>query len=378
MKHDPRRSRAAGFSLVELMLALVLGLVVVTGIVQLFLSNSQTYNVLNGQARMQENARFALEIISRSARSAGYWGCSPAPANIVRGVAGAWNLIPEFDITRIIQGHEGAGAGWTPPLSILPRTVGATNANVYIPGNGIDTSQIALAPGTDVVAFRSLQSPGQRLAQVLQPDADPVVEAPGGNVGFGVGDIVMVSDCEQAAVFQVTGLAIAGNQATVSHATVATPTPYQNSTTVQSPTGPVPYTLSFIGHSYGEDATIGAVETTYFYVRPGTGTDNQGNNPLALWQKVGSAAPVELIQGVEDLQVLYGVDTTLTDGEANANQYVTFDNIVAPAPLTPSDVVVSLRVSVTVNSIDRVTDAGNVLRRTFSKTILLRNSDPEA
>ena len=97
---------------------------------------------------------------------------------------------------------------------------------------------------------------------------------------------------------------------------------------------------------------------------------DRGNPPSALWQKVGSASPVELVQGVEDLEVLFGVDTTLNDGTANANQYVDFDAVPDP------NQVVSLRVSVTVNSVDSV-DGGNPLSRTFSKTLLLRNASPE-
>ena len=102
--------RSAGFSLVELMLALALGVVVVTGIVQLFVGNSRTYEVLNGQARMQENARFALEFISRAARSAGFFGCSLERDGYVNGLGGEWENIPdrEWDITQPIQ----AGADW--------------------------------------------------------------------------------------------------------------------------------------------------------------------------------------------------------------------------------------------------------------------------
>ncbi len=365
----PGKSRSGGFSLVELMLALALGLVVVTGIVQLFVGNSQTYRVLNGQARMQENARFAMEFISRAARSAGYYGCAPETANIVRGLRGNWNAIPEFDMTQMVQGYNGNDDGsWSPPLSTLPRTTGGVNVNVYLPGNGIDTTTIE--PGTDVLVFRAMQRPGQQLTQVLQPTGNPVVTAPGGDPGFGVNDVVLVGNCEQAAMFRVTGMNVAGDEATLLHATSAGGNLYENADQIESPTGLIAFTLSFLGRSYGQDANVGALETTYFFVAPGLGEDDQGNPPSALWQKVGSAAPVELVQGVEDLEVLFGVDTTLNDGTANANQYVEFDAVPDP------NQVVSLRVSVTVNSVDSV-DGGNPLSRTFSKTLLLRNASPE-
>lgn len=66
------RRQQLGLSLVELMVALVLGLVLMTGIIQVFLSSRQTYASNEAMARMQENGRFALEFISRSARLAGY------------------------------------------------------------------------------------------------------------------------------------------------------------------------------------------------------------------------------------------------------------------------------------------------------------------
>jgi type IV pilus assembly protein PilW len=365
-------ARAAGFSLVELILAIALGLVVVTGIVQLFVGNSRTYNVLNGQARMQENARFALEFITQAARSAGYFGCGPERQNIVKGLRGSWELLPEFDVTRMVQGYEGGASGWSPAITTLPRTVGGTNTNVYVPGNGINTNLIR--PGTDVVAFRSLQRPSQRLVAALQPSGNPVVTAPGGNPGFGVGDIVMVANCEQGAVFRVTDMVVSADQATLLHATSGTGSLYENGSTVPSPTGSIPYTLSLLGRAYGPDAIVGAIETTYFFIAPGAGLDDRGAAVPALWQKVGRAAPVELVQGVEDLQLLYGVDTTLNDGIVNANRYVTFNNL--PNVNDPSSVV-SVRVSLTVTSVDGVADGGDVLRRTFSKTILLRNADPE-
>ena len=116
---------------------------------------------------------------------------------------------------------------------------------------------------------------------------------------------------------------------------------------------------------------VGEVESTYFFVAESTRPNNAGDMPLALWQKVGPDAPVELIQGVEDMQILYGIDTTLTDGIANPNRYV-------PASAVPdASQVVAIRVSLSVNSIDQVTEDNQTLQRTFSKTILIRNANPE-
>ena len=361
--------KANGFSLVELLLALGLGLVVVAGIVQLFVGNSRTSAIVGGQARLQENARFAFDFISRAARRAGYLGCGPEPDNIVKGLLGAWNLVPEYNITRIVEGLEGNSDGtWTPKLTSLPGGV---------PGNVNDDpagaiAMAAIAPGTDVLIFRNIQQPGQRLVRVLQPDGDPLVVAPGGNPGFGAGDIVMVADCQQGAVFRVTRVDDAGgNTATLRHATGTGF--FDNGAVIDSPTGSIPFTLSFLGQSYGAEATVGAVESTYFFIAPSIHANNQGNITLALWQKVGRRGPVELIQGVDDLEVLYGIDTTLNDGISNPNQYVSFDRV-------PGDVgqIVTIRASITVNSVDVVTEDGNRLQRTFSKTILVRNSDPEA
>ena len=71
-KHINWRHQQRGLSLVELMVALVLGLVLMTGVIQVFLASRQTYATNEAMARMQENGRFALEFISRSARLAGY------------------------------------------------------------------------------------------------------------------------------------------------------------------------------------------------------------------------------------------------------------------------------------------------------------------
>jgi type IV pilus assembly protein PilW len=374
------RRNATGFSLIELLLALTLGLVVVSGIVQLFVGNQQTYAILTGQARMQENGRFALEFISRSARSAGFLGCAQDPETLVRGLTGGWNLIPEVDVTRPVQAFDSTGVStWSPVLTTLPRSE-TIDTNVRFADAGIDTRLIA--PGTDVLVLRGLRGGGTQLAETLQPDGTPLVVAPEGETDIAADDIVMIANCEQAAVVRVTDVDVSGDEASLSLAIGGVgglpsgpgEALYRNAASVVGPTGSIPFTLSFLGRSYSEDALVGVVESSFFYVAPGLGEDDQGDAPLALWQKTGTAAPVELVQGIENLQVLYGIDTTLTDGIPSANRYVTPGSIGSTADaLRP---VVSLRVTITANSVDAVDD-GEPLRRTFTKTLLVRNANPE-
>ena len=61
--------------MIELMIALLLGIILIGGAIQVFISNRATYAFNEGFARLQENGRFALDTLSYHARLAGYLGC---------------------------------------------------------------------------------------------------------------------------------------------------------------------------------------------------------------------------------------------------------------------------------------------------------------
>jgi type IV pilus assembly protein PilW len=66
--------RQTGISLVELMVALVVGLLLLSGITQIYVSNQQSFIALEQLSRMQETGRFAMDMINQDLRRAGYWG----------------------------------------------------------------------------------------------------------------------------------------------------------------------------------------------------------------------------------------------------------------------------------------------------------------
>ncbi|MBN4082045.1 PilW family protein [Beggiatoa alba] len=63
-----------GFSLVELMVAISISLVLLIGLIQIFISSKRSYTIQDSIARMQENGRYAVGLLTKDLRLAGYMG----------------------------------------------------------------------------------------------------------------------------------------------------------------------------------------------------------------------------------------------------------------------------------------------------------------
>lgn len=76
-------SRLRGLTLVELLVALTLGLIVIGALVAVFMSSNRNYRQNEALGALQDNARFALDSLSRDLAMAGYWGgVRPADAAV--------------------------------------------------------------------------------------------------------------------------------------------------------------------------------------------------------------------------------------------------------------------------------------------------------
>lgn len=130
-----------GFGLVEIMLAMTLGLVITAGLVQMFIGAKNTYISQNAAAFMQEDARFLLSKILQEIRMVGMFGCL-ATINDINGSFSAakdrpirWNNAKqELTLFTADVGITGGKADWT----VL--TDCATTATAYVadrkPGPG--------------------------------------------------------------------------------------------------------------------------------------------------------------------------------------------------------------------------------------------------
>jgi type IV pilus assembly protein PilW len=61
-----------GLTLVEMMIAMTLGLLLMAGVTQIFISNKQTYSTTQTLGQVEDNGRFALSFLVKSIRNAGY------------------------------------------------------------------------------------------------------------------------------------------------------------------------------------------------------------------------------------------------------------------------------------------------------------------
>src|SRR5690349_21027647 len=85
------RRHSKGMTLVELMVAMVLGLVIIGGVIGVMLANKRSYSTNQGLAQVQETARTAFELMARDIRQAGGNGCdSPARTSNLLNSGTAW------------------------------------------------------------------------------------------------------------------------------------------------------------------------------------------------------------------------------------------------------------------------------------------------
>ena len=131
-RHPPASlARMAGLSLIELMIAIALGLIVLAGLATLFANQSAARSEMERNSRQIENGRFAMELLGDELRIAGYYG-ELSPAAIVPALGAAAALIDPCSfnpadwynaIPHHIQGYDnGAGAPGCIPANRRPNT----------------------------------------------------------------------------------------------------------------------------------------------------------------------------------------------------------------------------------------------------------------
>ena len=323
--------RQHGVTLVELMVALALGLLITVAMLKVYVDASRMYRFNEGLARVQENGRFALEFIRRDARVAGFWGCySDAPlTNQISATSDAW--------LDVAAGH-----------------ITGTN------DDGLNSA--------DSITFRSATGSGTLVNTTMTAISGDVSVDSVATITSGMP--VLISDCNNGDIFQVTGI---------------------SGTSLAHAAGTNTNTSANLSKAYASGSRVYQAQQSTFCIAPGADPSQPSLrrliNPTS-GQTCASNGD-ELIEGVENLQILYGEDTDAdsegANGDGTANRYVP----IGTASLD-IDRVVSVRLSLLARSLNNnlttepspytfngtaVTPGATdkYLRKVFTTTITLRN-----
>ncbi len=315
--------RVRGMSLVELMVALVLGLLVVGGAVGMFISNRQAYAATESLGRVQENSRLAFELMARDIREAAGNPCSAnLPISNVVTFPGAL-----------------ANSAW----------LGTWNAGGIVGyNNGGFPAGLPGAAGTDAIEVKSGGSSG---ISVTHNVATTSFTATTGGTAFRAGDIALACDYRQAAIFVVS----AATATTISYNT----TPRADGVANCSVGLGYPFPCAAPVKTYGfqPSTMITKLRAVRWYV-----ADNGRGAGRSLYQTIDNAPAQEIVEGVRDMQIQYLVQGTAT--------------YVDPALVSSWPLVDAVRITLNMEGgegQERVGTDTTALRRELVHVVTLRN-----
>lgn len=312
--------KMAGLSLIELMIAMLLGIILTLGATQVYLGSSQSYRLTDAIAHAQENVRFASSMMQRDVRAAGGLACLQDASDLTDKLGGT-RVVPVGDG---VLGWEAAGTGVGDTL-VAGDTL-ASGASGWSEGGGDGVFPAAITDevvtGTDVLIVNSVQTSP---VDVTSSTSDQINLD--GEPGISEGQIVLAvkEDCSDGELFQNTGL----RSNKFVKITEGSASPGNSSTSLDL--------------SYGSSSRIAAYNTVAYYI--GIRDPSGAATPVLYRQRLDAKSenPQELVEGVESMQFLYGISTGVIQ---RADQYVTADNV------TSWENVVSIRASFIVRSGD--------------------------
>lgn len=268
----------SGLSIIELLVALALGALLTVGLVQIFTSNSQTFRVNEAEARSQETGRVVTDVVSRALRNAGYFGCFP-----VNDVTNNLDVTDEdYDASIHVFSVEGLSA-----------------EDAERPADAI--------AGTDFFRVSGLRTVGAVAADADVNSSSISVKDDGGLVA---GNIVMINDCKNGDVFEISVVQDNGSDFTL----VAN---NQDSQAGQpgndfSLNAPAACTIApCLGATYSKGVRVRRIFNESYYI----GTGASGNPAFFLDAGAGAAA-VEVADNVLGMQVRFG-EGTVANGVQN-------------------------------------------------------------
>lgn len=287
-------NRQTGLSLVELMVAMLIGLVLLAGVVQVYLGSRQSQQVTENLGRMQENARFASDLLARELRMAGFMPCRKTGnfANVIN--SGGGNTFTDF--------ANGPITGFDETDDTFPGVSFGTSSGDRVSG----TEAFVVRGGGDTTYAVNNHQPAASSAAFFLNDLHDLED----------GDIVLVCDTEQSSLFQITNTNT--TNVTVVHNTGGSVSPGNCTKGLGSP---VVCTTNGTPYTYGDDAQIVKFQAVGYYI----GISRSGATTSLYERRLNvdtsglSETSRELVEGIENLQLRYGEDA---DDDGTPERYI--------------------------------------------------------
>lgn len=327
LKHNSTRfkngtpGKQSGFSLIELMIASVIGLVLLSGVVTIFSSNSASSKMSTGMARLQDSGRVALDMLSYNLRMTGYEGCRDETKDQVQILASVHPTINLPDNAIWGSGVNNAGGFLNTPHPDL----------VNLP------STVSLKKFTDVLYIQHGSGRSVNLLNDMVSSGDPIV-LPRNPDQISNGDLVMISDCDNADIFRATNV-------TVDAATGNTTIQHASGGNIQ---GNLSTAFEGSGNMSAVAVRVMRFESKAYFIADSNRDTPKGDTIWSLFELDTSTNPVgnptELIEGVEDLQVMYGIQP-----DENVPGDIRY---VAANSITDHSRIVSLQLGILISTAD--------------------------
>lgn len=265
--------KQVGLSLIELMISITLGLVLMAGVVQMFVSSKSVFTTQQSMSRIQETGRLAIEFLSRDIRMAGFYGCfRPSPTEAARKLQNDTLVINSLygNFGEAIRGYASRSSLTAAQRAYLTGGTILANTNVLVLRSASPTPRIINAANTDTTL------------QVFstQTKVNGCVD------GICENDAAVASDCFRARVFQVKTLTSAGSNLTIEH-----PDNWNLATDVTA--------------SYSSGEVLPMNTTSYFIATGASGAPS-------LWQKLNQKTAVEVLEGVERITYKFATESNAT------------------------------------------------------------------
>jgi len=395
-------TKESGFTLVELLVALLIGLLLAAAIVTIYLGSQTTFRAAQGVSRSQEATRFAVHFLKTDIRQAGYIGCSDGvskhsslnaldpgyTASFDAGIFG-WEFAgtgrdATLNLTYAVESGDStnadidaARAANSPDASMWTSRIvdSAASAQVNVTALPAVISNLSPLTGSDIVSI-TISEPildgndqplyvsaitNQRSLNLGLIDFNGNVVNGGSNVANGA--ILSIGDCSSVDTFQNTAVTDANIFSIDPGATLSPGNLLTDAFQWQK--------------RWDESASLFKSVTSVYFIGTGAsgipslfryssdcGLIDDDGGPAATACNVSVSS---LVEGVENMQVMYGEDTN-DDGVPN--------QVLAADQVGDFDDVVSVELGLLVRSVDSGLDNNNITTYVLAGNTSVNPSNP--